>query len=367
LEKKKIIFASVLKPADEVRMYEKLGASLLRDSRFEAIFFGSETSSENLTRGRFEEDFHYSRNPFLRVLRSISFLFTCLEIRPDLIVICTWELILPALIIKGIRGSLLVYDIQENYYKNTLGLSFLRRMFLFPIAAFIQAVENLGRPFFSATIMAEDCYLREMKSFANTAIVLKNKSIRNPIKMAPVVHQKTTLIYCGTISNQTGLGQIENLAKSIFNKDTQIKIIGHCPGKRDLMRVQALEEKFHCIDIQVGLKPQAHGIILSEIERANYCLALYEINHVISDRIPSKFYESLGKRTPVIAFKNDSYETFFKKHGGGILVDSIDQIPEIFYPQIKREVDFHFSDQDIFWIGEDLIFKALILKLLNMD
>ena len=118
--KSRIVIASVLKPVDDSRLYEKIAQTLADSGRYEVHTMGVEsapTHSGNIKQHAFKPFRRLSPGRFLAPWRILIRTF---RLKPDVLIIATHELLYTALFLKLTTGCRIIYDVQENYYWNIL-------------------------------------------------------------------------------------------------------------------------------------------------------------------------------------------------------------------------------------------------------
>src|ERR1044071_1917223 len=96
IKKRRIVLASVLKPATEPRMFEKIGMSLSKT--FEVVCIGASTSSkkriESGANPRVLELPKVNRLSLSRLFMPLNVLIKIIKLKPSVVIICTHELIM---------------------------------------------------------------------------------------------------------------------------------------------------------------------------------------------------------------------------------------------------------------------------------
>src|SRR5687768_13532589 len=118
--KSTIVIASVLKPVDDSRLYEKIAQTLACTGQYQIHIIGCESAGIENPKIR-----QHPFKPFRRVSMGRFFapwkiLAKTLELKPDVFIIATHELLYTAMFLKIVRKCRVVYDVQENYYWNIL-------------------------------------------------------------------------------------------------------------------------------------------------------------------------------------------------------------------------------------------------------
>ena len=120
MSKTKIVLASILKPVDDTRMYEKVGISLSQTKKYAINIIGFWTKKKLKTNEAFTifPAFSFERLAFRRLLAPWMCLKKYIKVKPKLIIFNTHELLIVTIIYKIIFGGKIIYDVQENYYRN---------------------------------------------------------------------------------------------------------------------------------------------------------------------------------------------------------------------------------------------------------
>lgn len=314
---KSIVVASVLKPVNDTRLYAKIGRSLARHfSSFHIHIVAFQSSSETVSTEKnitFHPIFNFSRLHPKRILANFLFLNKLRKLRPVVIVVATFELLPAVVLYKLFFNTKLVYDVQENYYKNicyTKAFASILRRFL---AVGVRTLERVSHPFISLYLLAESCYVREMSFLKNKSYTVENKFVAPVSVLPPKTHRQ--LVYSGTISEDYGIFQAIDFAKYLFKRDEtlQLTIVGYCAIEKERIRLGEIAKNIPQINL-IGIDTLVpHEKILEYIFQAAFVLMPYQVNKSVENRIPTKFYECLALQTPMIIQENKVWEDFLHK------------------------------------------------------
>src|SRR6187551_1688231 len=115
MKKRRIVLASILKPVNETRMFEKLGTTLGDTGEYDVFIIGAaptlKTVYPNIS---FLNHPTFSRLSLRRLIEPWAILRKLIKVKPDVVIICTHELLLIASLYKLIASTKIIYDIQEN-------------------------------------------------------------------------------------------------------------------------------------------------------------------------------------------------------------------------------------------------------------
>lgn len=119
MSKKVAVIASILKPVDDTRLYEKLGLSMRESNKYQINIIGFEVKKPPIhSEVKFHSLYNGSRFGIRRVWAPWKFLLLLISLKPELVIICTPELLLPGCLYKAVTWNKLWYDVQENYRRN---------------------------------------------------------------------------------------------------------------------------------------------------------------------------------------------------------------------------------------------------------
>ncbi|MEQ9230923.1 MAG: glycosyltransferase, partial [Cyclobacteriaceae bacterium] len=113
----KIVIASVLKPVDDVRNYEKIGCSLAKEDSLEVHILGTigKVSDSKISAHLWKP---FRRLSFGRLMIQFHYLKKLRVLKPDLLIVTTHELLLASVLLKAFFSTKIIYDVQEDYFKN---------------------------------------------------------------------------------------------------------------------------------------------------------------------------------------------------------------------------------------------------------
>lgn len=298
IKKRRILLASVLKPADDIRMTRKIGMSL--HPHFDVHAFGSGSATEyggiKLTAvgtiGRLD---------LKRFWMPIKILALALRLKPQVFIVTTHELLLTGLLLKVVLSCRLVYDLQENYalnIQNSPGLvSWIRR----PLAWLVRFKERICCAAVDHLFVAESAYLSEIPWLKRRSFtLLENKS--HPFPPHPGVRNRRQLLFTGTLAKSTGVFKAIKLTSWLRQVDPDFKltIAGYAPRVKDQLKLRRLEQQSRFVTL-IGIEnPVPYSVIESEISKAGLGLVLYKIGPLNTSSRPTKIFEYLTARLPII-------------------------------------------------------------------
>ena len=329
MEKIKLAIASILKPIDDTRMYEKFGLSLDQTNKYDINIIGF--ASKNIPGNQSINFFPLSPFPRLSFKRFIApwrvghFI---LKVKPSIIIVNTHELLIVISLYKILFGAKIIYDIQENYVKNILYTTAFPKLARPFIAGWVRLKEWLTRPFIKGYIIAEKPYQQELDFIKNSTLLLENKY--KPI--IPIKKEKETddtqikLLYSGTIATSYGVFDAINLAEKLHALEPRINltIIGYCANRKDLLRLREKIQGSEFIRLIGGDYLVPHQEIVHEITQADFGLVLNQRNKSTDQKLPTRLFEYSAHHLPMLICENPLWTAFCDEFNAAITLNPSD-------------------------------------------
>jgi glycosyltransferase involved in cell wall biosynthesis len=357
-----IILASILKPANDVRLYSKIGQSLAKaypQDQFHFIGFRPKQTPLNIAHNvHLHPLYHFKRLSWRRIGAGIRFFRKLWRLKPDIVVVATFELLFPAFVYSWFRKVKLVYDVQENYARNVRYTQVFPWVLRLPLTLGIRGIERLAHWRITHYLLAEACYAQEMPFLQGKSTIIANK-INLWAEDAPLSRTKGLLVYSGTVSGAYGVFRAIDWAAKLHQQQPHIclLIVGHCPQTHDWQRLQQLAEKHDFIRLEISQTPVPHEKIIHWLQQAQFALLPYQINRSVKNRIPTKFYECVALQTPMLIQHNEAWTDFVTQYKAGTLLDFDDLAqanqqwetvnPQRFYQGITNVSGVYWADEAI--------------------
>ncbi|MBL7852489.1 MAG: hypothetical protein JNN04_16410 [Cyclobacteriaceae bacterium] len=322
-QKRRIVLASLLKPVDDTRMTEKMGASLAATGSYEVFVIGY-PSQGPMPVGVNALPLHpFPRLSWRRWWARWSAFGLAFSQRPDLFIFSTHELIFPALALKVILGTRIIYDVRENYYRNirlSEGMPWLIR---WPLAMLVRLKEKILAPAIDHFLLAEKGYEQEFRFHRGGWTVIENKALPVMATSRSKDPHQLTLLFTGTLSRSTGVFRAIQLAARLNQEDARVKLIiaGYAASAEVRKKLgEALHGKPFIQTIGIDtLVP--HHEILSLIAVADAGLIAYpSLPHTINS-VPTKLFEYLQAHLPIITERHWPWVQRFAQAQPFILTD----------------------------------------------
>ncbi len=313
----KIVIASVLKPVDDVRNYEKIGCSLAKQAGLEVHILGTEG---NIQKGRILPHSWkpFRRLSFGRLMIQWQYLTKLKAIRPDLIVVTTHELLLASVLYKMTFGAKIIYDVQEDYFKNLWHQHFYPALLRHMMAIVLRMIEYMCSPFISAFFLAEKTYLNDLNFIGNRGLVLDNKSLEIAPKNKP---EHCKVVFTGTISHYSQATESIELFLKLKGEilEAEMVVVGYCP---QASYRQTLERNYGSkVRLKIEDRPVSHSEIVKEIATSHLAIIGYQPDPVNHQKIPTKLYEYIVAGVPFLVQENTLWATEGVRLGTAIPID----------------------------------------------
>ncbi len=305
-KKRRIVLASILKPVDDTRMFDKMGTSLAQSGVYEVFIVGYSSSSNPSAAGiQFIALTPFRRLSFQRWGAKWQVFRKVWRLKPSILIFTTHELLLPAILLKILINTTVVYDIRENYYRNILMSGSFSRFISWPLALFVRLQEKLFAPSIDHFFLAEKAYENEFKFHRGGWTVLENKAhlsslprTNYPTKTPGVIR----LLFSGTLAESTGVFRAITLAKELNGIEPSIKltIIGYAALKSEREKIHHDIKSCGFIQLIGGDTLVPHHKILEAIQNSDFGIIAYPLSNHTSNAHPTKLFEYLGAQLPII-------------------------------------------------------------------
>jgi glycosyltransferase involved in cell wall biosynthesis len=354
VKKTKIVIASVLKPADDVRAFEKMAMTLVAAGH-EVYLVGMPASTRITPHGiHFIESVPFRRLAWQRMLAPIRIAKKIRKVKPEYLIVNTHELLIVGFLNRILFGTRILYDIQENYYRNILWTRAFPGWLRVPLATWVRFKEKVLTPFFHGIIFAEKCYTDELRFLASRAVVLENKSVLpDGFKRQPE-QGKIILAFTGTLGESTGVFDAISLADQLYEKraDIELHIIGFCAMPEVLANIMNRCAGKKYIRLVAGKMQIGHDKILDLISRAHFGIVSYPASPHTADRIPTKLFEYLSAKLPILVSDNPRWRSLTDPISAAIAVDFRDPDVDVILSEMSKREFYTGPVDEFFWKSE---------------
>lgn len=368
--KNKIVIGSVLKPVNDVRMYEKFAKSLITIPNLEIHIIGQaallESNEPNIF---FHSLFRFKRLNWQRTLAPIKFLKLLLKLKPQITIVNTHELLIAACIYKAFHKTKIIYDVRENYFRNIL-YTHAFPVFLRPLVAFwVRVKEIFTRPLVTHYLIAEKNYESEFYFSKRKSTLIENKYKGELIQNEVPKNQSNSnlnLLISGTLAQSYGVFEGIEFAKKLNQilPTTRLTIVGYSPQNATLMRIKEIIKNESFITLIGGDTLVPYPIIKEEIKKANFGLLCYQSNKSTDHCIPTKLYEYLANQLPMVIPNNPLWSSITSPYPAAIAIDFQNyQIESVLNQMLNTGFYVKKPLNDVLWDSEA---KKLINTIQNL-
>jgi glycosyltransferase involved in cell wall biosynthesis len=363
----RIVIASVLKPVNDTRMFGKLARSLSHVQEYEVHVIGQNAERRVAQSGIIVHALPVMKRLSLkRLIAPFRVLRLLVQIRPSLLIITTHELLGIALISRLLLRCRVVYDVQENYFYNILYTDSFPRLIKPFIAFYVRMKELLIAPFIRHFLLAEKGYEQELPFLRKNYTVIENKVVRPDAKVLEARPKGISkLLFTGTLAPTTGIFTAIEIAKGLHQIDPKItlSIIGYCPRPEILREIQNAIRESTFIQLIGGNALVPHETILESLSQADAGIIAYPENPSTKTSVPTKLYEYLGYRLPIILNNSPSLIQICKPYNAA-MVYSDGQFKDL-YEQLQRQSFYTSLPDFVYWESEQKRFLEAISRLLK--
>ena len=325
IKKRRIVIASVLKPVNDPRMFEKMALTLAQ--QYEVHIFGTEASVEPPNDSIF---FHpllsFQRVSIDRLLAPWRLLGRIIALKPPLVIVCTHELLWMVLLAKIFVPCRVIYDIRENYFRNILYTDAFPPVVRVFIALYVRCKEWITAPFVNRFYLAEAGYAKELSFVSDNTVVIENKlkKIQVPTEEKwSAVDGNIHLLFSGTLAHTTGVFTAIELSRNLhkINNRIRLHIVGFCPMPAVRQEIRDAVHGNSFIEFQEHETPVTHTGILRAIQKADAGFISYPPNPSTVNTIPTKLYEYLGYSLPILLIDHPVWSKICAPYPAAVIFD----------------------------------------------
>ena len=357
VKKRTIVIASVLKPVDDTRMFEKIGLSLSETKRYNVHIIGFPARFDNLPEIHFHPLKSFRRVGFKRMLTPWTIFRQVWKLKPDLLIITTHELITIALFAKFFRRTKIVYDIQENYFRNLIYTSNYPGLMRALLAGYVRMKENVASAFFDHFFLAEKSYANEFYFTKHRHTVLENKLKKYPEKLDRTHNgekKNLALVFTGTLAETTGVFTAIEIAVKCHTvaPSTTLTIIGYCSQPKVLDKIKNTIEPYDFIKLIGGDKLVPHSEIIDQIKSASAGIISYPFNKSTYNCFPTKLFEYLGYKLPIILIQHPRWEELCETYNAAVVFDPKHMHTKDIVEALRTQSFYKSEPSEVFWESE---------------
>lgn len=348
-------------------MYSKLGRTLAQTNKYDVNIIGF--ASKNLpedAKVSFWPLFNFNRISVKRLLAPLRYLQKLIQLKPEVVIVTSPDLLLVSAAYKILFGSQLIYDVQENYTQNILWSHGTSGWLPLIRAKTISFTEKVTSRMIVHFILAEKCYINECSFISEAITVLENKVYRPQVPLELSDKKRPLrLLYSGTVAESYGIFDSLSLAARLYkvSPDLQYIICGHCPSEAVYRRLLNEAEQHPWLQLKISLSPVPYSQIEEELRRASYVLVAYQLNPSNEHCFPTRIWEALAWQVPMLLRKEHPWRSLVQEYKAGLAVDFLSPTSEDLQAILQKDDYYPFPlPESIYWESE----QAKLLKLMNI-
>ena len=339
MSKKVAVIASVLKPVDDTRMFEKLGLSIRESKKYRVNIIGFGVKNPPVKKGiTFHTLYQGKRISLERLLAPVKFLVKLFRIKPDLTIVCTPELLLPAVSYKIIYKSRLWYDVQENYRLNVKHQDAYLGVLKPLLNLGVWLTETFSSRFVDQFLLAERGYAKELAFLGGRQVILENKFVSITPRGLSDRTADTKMIFSGTCSKENGIVEAISLVTTLYQcgYKVHLTIAGQVPNPQLHKFIEDLADKHDYINLIGSRSLLPHTTTMDLVAQADFGLVAHQPNPSTENCIPTKVYEYLGLGLPMILQQHSYWESIVAPYQAAVVLDYQNFDPKMVWSQIKN-------------------------------
>jgi hypothetical protein len=297
---KTFLYTSLLKPANDVRVVDRLLPCFNEPTNWRFISIGPGSGVDQIQpKSQILFKFPYRRGLMARVFHAGLILKFSLQVKPQVICINTTELLWVAMANKILFGSLVVQDLQENEALNRQQSPSLITKYS---GLFSTLLFTISKSWTDRFWVAEKVYLVQMKLPKGRWSYLPNIAIRQELKGQMPQQVKNLMLITGTISLPFGVLQGIEWVKEMRVKQNELRLLicGHCPDVKLFNHLQTQAQRLPWLRLEISIQPMPHLLLLQRISSCEILLCPYQNLPSIRGKFPSKFREAARLGRPVL-------------------------------------------------------------------
>ncbi|MBC6990049.1 glycosyltransferase [Hymenobacter sp. BT491] len=372
-----LLLASVLKPVDDTRMFEKFGRTLASRPDLAVHIAGRRApyprnAPSNL---HTHELLDGSRLSWRRLAAQWRYWKLLRTLQPALVVVHAPELLPLTLLWQRFgRGRRFLYDVRENYALNILTQQVYPHLVRQVLAKLVRWAETKAARQAYKVILAERSYAEELPfALPERTVILENKYQPQPHEVAPqpkqrlpAPHEPLHLLYSGTISELNGVLEALEFTRQLRTiwPGAHLTIVGFCQQPALLARLQAaIANAPGSVTLIGGDRLVPHADIISAIRRAHVGLLPYRPHPSTWRCLPTKLFEYVAHGLPVIIPDNTLWINYLQNDGIAVVCrdfTSMEAVQDVAAALSKTRFYPHGIPADVLWQSEATKLWAIV-------
>ena len=327
----KVLLFHSLKPPSETRIFEKLGRSIADISGSEIRILGCQSIEALAADSSIElrSPFSGKRGFLPRIKNIFKLWFELKTFEPDILIVCSPDLIIPAVLYRLTHFKKIVFDLQENFSLNILHQATYSGRFRIFFAESVEVYLNLFFKYFDRIWLAEGIYKDQFCFPVNQVAIFENRvpaAWQDNLSSISIENRspgQLNLLFCGFITRESGILKAIRFFDS-FNfsiPSSHCTIAGYIPEEKLRIEIEDLIKKGRNISLINGGKWISSNEIQNEYEKADAVISSYHSSPANLEKHPTKYFESFFTGKPVLFSKEAPGYSIIRKYEAGIEVD----------------------------------------------
>ena len=361
-KKRRIVIASVLKPVNDTRMFEKLALTLAEDFEVHCIGYPSRSVASQ-HRVVLHPLPSFNRLSFLRFMVPWKIFPIIFRLRPAVLIVTTHELLILAVAARLLLGCKIIYDIQENYYRNIRFTNTYPPVLRSVLALFVRMKEWCTAPFMHHFFLAEKGYRSEFNFPRQGRTTLLENKFKGPTtSQKKDLSGEIRLLFSGTLAELTGVFVAIELAEKLHELHSGISllIIGHCAHSETLQRIRKAIEGKDYVVLTGGEELVPHSEILHSIHQVHAGIVAYPIHPTTCNSVPTKLYEYLACELPILLIDYSPWVEVCKPYSAAVTFQPDNLNPREILNSLRSHSFYTAPPTGVSWEEEAPRLKAAI-------
>jgi hypothetical protein len=151
----------------------------------------------------------------------------------------------------------------------------------------------------------------------------RGDSSGNALASRPECGKEIKIIFTGTCSRENGLVEAISLVTSLYQNGYPVKltIAGQVPDIFLLSFIKSLADRMEFIELVGDGSLVPHSTIMELVSKASFGLVAHQPNYSNENCIPTKIYEYLGLRLPMILQSHQLWESVVDPYRAAVVID----------------------------------------------
>jgi hypothetical protein len=231
----------------------------------------------------------------------------------------------------------------------------------------VRLKEMMLSVFINHFLLAERAYEKEIPFGKHKRTVIENK-VSRPGEIVRHNHKGNSLVFSGTLAETTGVFTAIELALKLHDIDplVTLTIIGYCPRQETLYKIINTIEPYAFIKLIGGDRLVSHEDILACISKSDFGIIAYPPNVSTASSIPTKLYEYLGYRLPVLLINYKPWVEYCARYNAAVVFESRITDAASVYASMKTKKFYTTLPEDVYWDSEEVKLRGIVSRLVSV-